>query len=113
MFEDRNYFDDLLDVFLEVSGQRFTPTLTMAKFTKISRLFRNIGDRIVNKFEAECCYKKMMTYHEQMDFYAFFDAVDYLLKKCYSEEASIEGERERMGAFIREFKRAKKPLFYF
>lgn len=113
MFEDKNYFDDLLDIFLEVSGQRFTPTLTMAKFTKIARLFRNIGDRTVNKFEAECCYKKMMNYHEQMDFYAFFDAVDYLLKKCYSSEASVADERERMSAFIREFKRAKKPLFYF
>lgn len=112
MFEGRHYFDDLLDVFLEVAGQRFTPTLTMAKFAKIGRLFRNIGEHIINKFDVEICYKKMMNYHEQMDFYAFFDAIDYLLKQCYGENSEV-GERERFKEFIQEFRNAKKPLFYF
>lgn len=112
MFSGRNYFDDLLDVFLEISGQRFTPTLTMAKFTKIARLFRHIGKNIINKFDAECCYKKMLNYHEQLDFYAFFDAVDFLLRKCYGEDSEV-GEKQRMSEFIEAFKKAKKPLFYF
>ena len=112
MFKEKNYFDDLLDIFLEVSGQRFMPSLTMPKFTKIARLFKGIGKRNINKHEVEICYKKMMNYHEQMDFYAFFDAVDFLLKKCYGDESELSA-REQVAEFITQFRRAKKPLFYF
>lgn len=112
VFEGNHLFDDMLDVFLEISGQRFFPTLTMAKFSKIARLFRGMGNKIINKFEAEICYKKMLEYHEQMDFYAFIDAVDYLLKKCFGERSNFT-EKEQFEMFIDSFKKAKKPLFYF
>ena len=54
-FAKKSVFDDLLDVFLEVSGQRFYPSLTMAKFSKIAKLFRGLGTRIINKFDVEVC----------------------------------------------------------
>lgn len=112
VFGDNHLFDDMLDVFLEVCGQRFFPTLTMAKFSKIAKLFRGLGKKIINKFEAEVCYKKMIAYHEQMDFYAFFDAVDYLLKKCFGTDSALS-EKQQLELFIDSFKKARKPLFYF
>jgi hypothetical protein len=112
LFKEKNYFDELLDVFLEVCGQRFFPTLTMQKFCKIAKLFRGLGDKIINKFEAEVCYKKMMHYHEQMDFYAFIDAVDFLLKRCFGDDSEIS-EREQLALFLDAFRKAKKPLSYF
>jgi len=88
----------------------------MAKFSKIAKLFRNLGNRIINKFETEVCYKKMLNYHEQMDFYAFIDAIEFLLDKCY--EVRDDGDLEvngvdRMGEFLEAFRKAKKPLCYF
>jgi hypothetical protein len=56
--------DDLFDVFLEVSGQRFFPSLTMQKFSKITKLFKGLGNKIINKFDVDQCYKKMMEYHD-------------------------------------------------
>jgi hypothetical protein len=81
-------FDDLLDVFLEISGQRFFPSLTMQKFSKITKLFKGLGYRIINKFDVDQCYKKMMEYHDQIDFYAFIDAIQYLLEKCFEPPVS-------------------------
>ena len=94
IFGDYSIFDDLLDIFMEVSGQRFFPSLTMAKFSKIAKLFRGIGNKIINKFDAEVCYKKMMEYHDQMDFYAFIDAVGYLLDKSFDEPPSRDNKSE-------------------
>jgi len=112
VFDGNHTFDELLDLFLEVSGQRFFPSLTMPKFSKISKLFRGLGKKIINKFETDTCYKKMMSYHEQMDFYAFFDAVDYLLKRCFGEGSNVP-ERDQMEMFLENFRNAKKPLNYF
>lgn len=60
----------------------------MAKFSKIAKLFRGLGNKILNKFDADVCYKKMLEYHDQMDFYAFIDAIGYLLEKCFDAPPS-------------------------
>lgn len=80
--------DDLLDLFLEVSGQRFFPSLTIQKFSKITKLFKGLGNRIINKFDVDQCFKKMSEYHDQIDFYAFIDAISYLLEKCFEAPPS-------------------------
>ena len=54
----------------------------------------------------------MMVYHEQMDFYAFIDAVEFLLRKCFGEECEMS-ELEQMNCFVEKFRTAKKPLYYF
>lgn len=55
----------------------------MPKFSKIAKLFKGLGNKIINKFDADMCYKKMMEYHDQMDFYAFIDAIGHLLGKAF------------------------------
>ena len=53
-------FDSILDIFLVLAGSKFTPTLTLLKFAKIVKLFKNLGNKSVDKSQIELCYKKML-----------------------------------------------------
>lgn len=58
VFGDNHLFDDMLDVFLEISGQRFFPTLTMAKFSKVARLLEDLGRKLLINLKLKCVIKK-------------------------------------------------------
>ena len=90
----------MLDIFLVLAGSKFTPTLTLLKFAKIGRLFKNLGNKSVDKSQIELCYKKMLQYHESMDFYAFVDSVEYLLNKCFPRSEDQEFAASGKGKHI-------------
>jgi hypothetical protein len=89
-FAEFGVFDDILDIFLILAGSKFIPTLSLLKFTKIGKLFKNLGNKSVDKSQIELCYKKMLLFHESMDFYAFVDSVEFLLNKCFPKSEDLE-----------------------
>lgn len=100
-----NLLDRIYDMFLYASGQRFLPALSMAKFSKISKVFKNIGNKPLTKFDVDVCYKKMVTFHEQMDFYAFVDSIEFLLQKCFVKTELDEEKKLRI--LIENFDKVK------
>lgn len=97
--------DKIFEMFLYASGQRFLPALTMAKFSKIAKFFRGVGNKQISKFDFDVCYKKMVTFHEQMDFYAFLDSIDFLLEKCFVKSKLEQDEKMRF--LVENYERVK------
>ena len=103
--------DYLYGLFLELSGQRFFPALSLAKFVRISKVVRELGGKLLNKVDLEVCYKRILEYHEQMDFYAFIDAAEYIVDMVFpGEEHTLKSKLTKL---VDKFKSMSKPLFYF
>lgn len=96
IFREYLAIDKVLDMFIWASGQRFLPALTMSKFSKIAKVFKGIGTKPVSKFDVDVCYKKMVNFHEQMDFYAFLDSIDFLLRRAFMKSELKESEKMKV-----------------
>ena len=82
--------------------------LSMAKFSKLAKIFTKIGNKKVTKFDIDVCYKKMVSFHEQMDYYAFVDSIDYLLDKSFAK--TEVSEEDRLNELIKAFGAVKGSL---
>lgn len=110
MVSEFGIIDTLYDLFLAVSGSRFQSALTMSKFTKVTKLFRGVTNKIINKIDVEMIYKKILQVHENMDFYAFIPAIDLLMIKTFGKNSDLN-KKEQYEKIMGRFKEAKKPLF--
>lgn len=113
LFAKQDLFDALYELFLELSGPRFFPALTLVKFCRIAKVLKDVGPRNLNRVEIEVCYKKTLEYHEQMDLYAFFDSIILILSKIFETEKQPTDDKARLRLLVDKFKAMKKPLFYF
>lgn len=95
-YSEYNLLDKIYEMFLYASGQRFLPALTMAKFSKIAKIFSGVGNKPISKFDVDVCYKKMVGFHEQLDFYAFLDSIDFLIQKCFIKSELDEEKKLRI-----------------
>jgi tubulin polyglutamylase TTLL11 len=113
LFADCATFDHLYELFLELSGQRFFPALTPLKFGRIAKVIKDVGTKNLNKIDIDVIYKKTLEFHEQMDLYAFYDAVELLLEKAFEGSLEDVDRRERLDRFVDNFLSMKRPLFFF
>lgn len=110
LFAQNNLYDRLLQLFIELSGPRFYPSLTASKFVRISKVLKDLGCRSLNKVELEVCFKKTLEFHEQMDFYAFIDCIELICSKIFPPDTPL---KDAIAAICDSCDSFKKPLFYF
>lgn len=112
IFADYNLLDNLYELFNELQGSRFQPALTPLKFSRLHKLFHGIGKKTIIRADIDAVFNKTMEYHEQMDLYAFMDAVELLLELAFTGDSDTS-RKERLEIFCDKFMAMKKPLFYF
>ena len=83
MFAEKTTYDNLLNIFIELSGTQFFPALTPIKFCRIGKILKDLGHRHLNKIELDVCFKRTLEFHEQMDFYAFIDCMELICSKIF------------------------------
>lgn len=60
-----DFFEVIFNLFVEVSGQRFFPTLNQAKFCKILPIFKKMNQKMkMNKFFLDTMFKKIIQFHD-------------------------------------------------
>lgn len=106
-----NIVDKIYSIFLMLAGQNFYSTLTMLKFTKIIKILRLIGGKTINRYELELIYKNLLSYHENMDFYCFLDAVESILNRMFPEEDEFT-KIEKYRLLVNKFDLVKDRLFH-
>ena len=87
-----SFYDVVYGLFVEISGQRFFPTLTQSKFSKILPVLKQLNPSLkMNRFNLDAFYKKMIEFHEQLDFYAFVDTIEKLAIQVTDGYEEFEG----------------------
>lgn len=106
-----SYYDRLFDLFSEIAGQRFFPTLTQGKFNKLLPILKRLNPNFrLNKFFLDNYYKRIIEYHEQLDFYAFIDGVEDLVSKCMDNSGIPEKEWDEK--LLEAITSCRRPLYY-
>lgn len=114
LFPDKSLLDGLYALFLELSGPRFFPALSLIKYCRIGKVLKDLGPRNLNRVDIEVCFKKTLEFHEQMDLYAFFDSMDLILNKIFDVEKEAKlCKLDKLQKLVNRFEGMKKPLFYF
>ena len=107
-FQNNNILDGLYSLFGALAGQSFYPTLTMMKFTKINKILKLMAGKDLKKYELEIIYKKLLTYHDQMDFYCFLDGIDKILDHVYENNSIVRYHQYQ--TLIRKFELIKDRI---
>jgi len=94
-----NIYEKVLQLMILLSGARYSPVLSMSKFSKITPYFKHVGNNTIMKFDSEIAYKKIQTKHDQFDFYAFIDAIHYILNIAYGSDCELSS-REKLVQFV-------------
>jgi hypothetical protein len=81
--ENYNPITIIFDIYMHINGDRFKPSIQIAKFSKLTHIFKIVGTHLINKAEIERSYNLVSGQESQMDFYGFVSCLEDLVDKAW------------------------------
>lgn len=96
-FGNVNELDRILEMFIGLSGIKFTASLNGNKFSKIVKSFNGLGNEKIGLIDADIAFKKAEKAHGSMDFEGFIDALKHLITKAWGFDAEEQDFLDYIG----------------
>lgn len=89
-YGDVDEMDKILDMFMALNGIKFTPSLSMSKFSKCVKWFDGIGEKKIQLIDGDMAFKNAERIYSCLDYEGFTFAQYELIIKAYSLEKSSD-----------------------